>query len=425
MKGEKRPSTLLGPHRVLDLTLQDGFLCGKILADLGADVVKVEPPGGDPGRNVGPFYHDTPHPERSLYWWAFNTNKRSITLNLETSDGREIFKRLASRADFLVESFAPGYLDGLGLGYDALSRVSPRLIMTSITPFGQKGPYSGYKATDLIGMAMGGIMYVSGDEDRSPVRISYPQAWSHAALQACVGTMNAHYHREATGEGQHVDASMQLAVMWTQMNVTVTWDLNRINVKRGGAVKTISSRRDGEVQDIPLRYTWECKDGYVNFIILGHEAGARVNRTLTQWMNSEGIGLELKDFQWEKIGFVVDDPETNAFLEKPISEFFRRHTAQELYEGAIQRRIWLVPIGTPPMTVENRQLASRGFWAQVEHPELGETITYPGWPIRQSETPVGTPRRAPLVGEHNEEIYMGELGLGRAELAMLKAAHAI
>ncbi|MCH8088435.1 MAG: CoA transferase [Chloroflexi bacterium] len=417
--------SLMGPHRVLDLTLEDGFLCGKILADMGCDVIKVEPPGGDPGRGRGPFYHDLPDPEMSLYWWAFNTNKRSITLGLETSDGREILRKLVSSADFIIESFAPGYLEGLGLGYQALSALNPRLIMTCITPFGQTGPYAGYKATDLTGMAMGGIMYASGDEDRPPVRISYPQAWSHAALQACVGTMNAHYHRESTGEGQQVDASMQLAVMWTQMNITVTWDMNRVNTKRGGAVKTFSMRRDGQAVDIPVRYTWECKDGYVNFVVLGHKTGARVNRALTEWMNGEGIGLELKGFQWEKLGFFPDDPDTNAMIEKPIAEFFRRHTVLELYRGAIERRIWLAPIGTPSATMENEQLKARDFWREVEHPELGENILYPGWPIKQSESPVGPPRRAPRIGEHNEEIYMGELGLNQVELGMLRAAKVI
>ena len=135
----------LSPFRVLDLTDELGFLCGKILGDLGADVIKIEKPGGDPSRNIGPFFHNQIHPEKSLYWFAFNNNKRGITLNLETSRGRDLFCQLAAKSDFIIESFSPGYLDGIQLGYTALSRLNPRVILTSITPFGQTGPYSRFK----------------------------------------------------------------------------------------------------------------------------------------------------------------------------------------------------------------------------------------------------------------------------------------
>ena len=416
---------LLGPLRVLDLTRENGFFCGKILADLGCDVLKIEEPGGDPGRLQGPFYQNTPDPEKSFYWWAFNTNKRGITLNLERPEGRDLFLRLAEKADFVIESFTPGYMDDLGLGYRALSKLNPGLVMTSITPFGQTGPYARYKATDLIGMAMGGIMYISGDDDRPPVRISYPQAWSHAALQASVGTMNAYYHRETTGKGQHVDASMQLSVIWTQMNVTITWDLSRMNTLRGGAVKTFSMVRDGKPMDVPVRYTWKCKDGYVNFLIVGAGPGVRVNQNLVEWMNSEGMGLDLKDFDWASLGFVPTNPDTRQMLEKSIGAFFESHTMEELYEGAVARRIWIAPIGTPATQMVNRQLHARGFWQEVFDTEIGETVIYPGWPIRQSESPVPPPRRSPHVGEHNEDIYTGELGLKPQDLARLKNAGVI
>lgn len=413
---------LLPPLRVLDITRENGFLCGKILADLGCDVIKIEEPGGDPGRLQGPFYRNTLDPDKSLYWWAFNANKRGITLNLESAEGRNLFRHLAEKADFVIESFSPGYMDDLGLGYRDLSRKNPGLVMTSITPFGQTGPYARYKATDLIGMATGGIMYISGDEDRPPVRISYPQAWSHAALQASVGAMNAYYHRETTGKGQHVDASMQLSVIWTQMNATITWDMSRMNTLRGGAVKTFSMVREGEEMEVPMRYTWKCKDGYVNFVIIGSGPGVRVNQNLTKWMNSEGIGLELADFDWASIGFVPSNSDTRKKLERNISAFFESHTAEELYEGAVAQRIWIAPIGTPAYQMVNPQLKARGFWQEVFDPEIGETVIYPGWPIRQSESTVGPPTRAPHVGEHNAEIYTTELGLEPDELTRLQQA---
>ena len=408
---------LLPPLRVLDITRENGFLCGKILADLGCDVLKIEEPGGDPGRLHGPFYQDTPDPDKSLYWWAFNANKRGITLNIERPEGRALFLRLAEKADFVIESFAPGYMDEMGLGYRELGKLNTGLIVTSITPFGQSGPYARYKVTDLIGMAMGGIMYISGDDDRPPVRISYPQAWSHAALQAAMGTMNAYYYRESSGKGQHVDASMQLSVMWTQMNATITWDMSRMNTLRGGAVKTFSMVRDGEELEVPVRYTWKCKDGYVNFVIVGSGPGVRVNQNLVEWMNGEGMGLEIKDFDWSGLGFVPTAPETREMLERNIGEFFEAHTVEELYEGAVARRIWIAPIGTPAYQMVNPQLKARGFWHEVFDPEIRETVVYPGWPIKQSESPVGPPNRAPHIGEHNPAIYCGELGLEAGDLA--------
>jgi crotonobetainyl-CoA:carnitine CoA-transferase CaiB-like acyl-CoA transferase len=169
--------SLLGHYRVLDLADVKGMLCGKILADLGADVIRVEPPGGDPGRNIPPFYNDIPDPEKNLYWFGFNTNKRGITLDLETDDGRDRLKRLTESSDFVIESFPPGYMDSLGLGYSALSQSNPQIIVTSITPFGQTGPYKDYKASDIEIMAMSGLMYLCGDPDRPPVRCSFPLSY--------------------------------------------------------------------------------------------------------------------------------------------------------------------------------------------------------------------------------------------------------
>ena len=172
---------MLSNCRALDLTDDSGFLCGKVLADLGADVIKIERPGGDPSRNKGDFWHDIPDAEKNLYWFAYNTNKRGITLNLETADGREIFKKLVKTADFVIESFPPGYLDGLGIGYSSLSQIHPGIIWASITPFGPDGPYRDYKDSDIVVMGMSGTMYQTGERDEAPVHISMPQACLHAA----------------------------------------------------------------------------------------------------------------------------------------------------------------------------------------------------------------------------------------------------
>ena len=218
----------LSPFRALDLTGECGFSCGKILGDLGADVIKVEPPGGDPGRSRGPFYHDEPQAEKSLYWFAYNNNKRGITLNIETGTGRELFIRLVEGAHFVLESYRPGHMETLGLGYHSLREANPALVMVSITPYGQTGPYRDYLASDLELMAMGGAMSVTGDPDRAPVRVSFPQAAMWAGMHAAMGALIAHYHRTVTGEGQYVDVSAQASVVWALAHAPSFWSVNRV-----------------------------------------------------------------------------------------------------------------------------------------------------------------------------------------------------
>ena len=195
-------------YRILDLTDAKGHLCGRILGDMGADVIKIEPPGGDPVRNRGPFYHDEPHPERDLNWFFANANKRGITLDLKTIDGLEIFKRLVGGAEVIIESFPPGYMEELGLDYASLIGIKPDIIFSSITPFGQDGPYAHYRVTDLVAASMGGMVYVHGDADRVPVRISVPHAYFLGSQHAAMGTITALYDRELTGEGQLVETSI-------------------------------------------------------------------------------------------------------------------------------------------------------------------------------------------------------------------------
>ena len=198
----------LAPYRALDLTDQKGYMCGKILAGLGAEVIKVEPPQGDPGRISGPFPSSAAGSTRSLYWCAYNVNKSSITLNLATDEGRAIFKRLIRKVDFVIESFPPGRLQELGLGYQTLSEINPRLILTSITPYGQSGPYKDYKASDLVCWAGTGYMWLCGSENRAPIRIAVPQAFLHGGAEAAMGSLVALWHRQMTGQGQQVDGSI-------------------------------------------------------------------------------------------------------------------------------------------------------------------------------------------------------------------------
>jgi crotonobetainyl-CoA:carnitine CoA-transferase CaiB-like acyl-CoA transferase len=402
-------------YRALDLTDEKGMLCGKMLADLGADVIKLEPPGGDPARRIGPFAADLPTPERSLFWWAFNANKRGITLDLATPQGRELLLRLVRTAHFVIESFTPGELAQLGLGYPTLARENPRVILTSITPFGQTGPYASYRATDLVVMAMGGSMFLTGDPDRPPVRIGYPQAFLHAAAEAAVGTLVAHYHRELTGEGQQVDVSAQAAVVWTLMNETAFPPLHTVHLERHGTHVSISGLR--------RQMVFPCQDGYISYLMAGGAMGGPSFHALVTWMAEEGMAPDFmrdKDWQaWDFAELAADRERSQQELDAiagAMSRFFRRFSKAELYEQALQRRLLLAPVADMHDIVGNAQLAAREFFVPMEQPELGQPVLHAGPSAKLSTTPIQLYRRAPRIGEHNTAIYLGELGLTPEDL---------
>ena len=409
----------LSPYRALDLTDEKGLLCGKILADLGADVIKIEKPAGDPAHNIGPFYKDTPNSEKSLYWLAYNANKRGITLDIETITGQEIFKKLVGTADFVIESFPPGNMESLSLGYSALSNIKPGIIMTSITHFGQSGPYANYKGCDIVDMAMSGYMFICGDPDRPPVRISFPQAYLHAGLEAAVGTMIAFHHRQLTGEGQWVDVAIRDSIIRASYNARPFWDLNRQIIRRQGCM------RAGISAFAIQRQTWPCKEGAVTFELLGGIGGAKMNKALTQWMDEEGMADDfIRSIDWDNFDMALTTQELLDKINQRFGKLFMKHTSTEIYEEAKKRRIMLYPVATCKDIVENQQLVSRDFWQEVEHPELNTSITYPGAFVKASRTPCSTRRRPPLIGEYNAEVYQ-ELGFSESEMQVLKQANVI
>ena len=411
---------MLSPYRVLDLADEKGILCGKLLGDLGADVIKIERPGGDLARNLGPFYHDEPDPENSLFWFAFNTSKRGITLDINTVSGQGIFKRLVKSADFVIESFSPGHLERLGLGYSALEKVNPKIIMVSITPFGQTGPYKDYKASDIVAWAMGGSMYPFGNADRPPVRISHhSQAYLHASSEAAAGAMLALYYRQITGEGQQVDVSVQESVFHAVDQET--------NIGRWDANKTIR-RRGGEHwirPDLNVIRIWPCQDGYIAWSYW-FGLSAHWTQPLLDWMEEKGMLNDfLKGFDWAGFDWETATQEVLDRIYEPTRQFFMAHTKTELYEGALKRNVQLYPVSTPADMLRDVQLTGRSYWVDLEHPELGTTITYPGAFAQVSEVPVRVSRRAPLVGEHNQEIYEMELGISKEELLVLNQVRVI
>ncbi|MBI4332313.1 MAG: CoA transferase [Chloroflexi bacterium] len=403
---------LLSGLRALDLTDEKGALCGKILADLGVDTIKIEKPGGDSARDIPPFYHGEVDPRKSLNWFSYNTNKRGITLNLETGDGQALFRQLVKKADFIIESFQPGYMDKLGLGYERLAEVNPRVIMTSITPFGQNGPYSSFKASDLVVQALAAPLF--GDPDRAPVRVSVPQAYLHAGADAAEGTMVAHYFRSLTGEGQHVDVSAMESVICVEATTRLSvWNASRTDKKRMGSLS--------DNHGLLTPTVWACKDGYVTFSIAGSLVGARRNQGLTEWMDSEDMAPQLmKEIDWNGWDWLQTTQTELESIIKAISLFFMAHTVEELREEGIRRGVMLHKVCNAADTVNNPQLRARGFWINVEHDELGDTISYPGAFAKFSLTPVADCRRPPLIGEHNCEIYGKELGLSEHELGALK-----
>jgi crotonobetainyl-CoA:carnitine CoA-transferase CaiB-like acyl-CoA transferase len=407
---------MLSPYRVLDLTDEKGWLCGKIMGDLGADVIKIEPPGGDPGRNIGPFYHDEPNPEKSLYWFAFNTSKRGITLDIEKDEGKKFLKKILKTADFVVESFPPGYMEKLGLGYKDLAKLNPSIILVSITPFGQTGPYKDYKASDIISWAMGGMMYPHGDADRPPVRMSnHSHAYMHAGSEAAVGALMALHYRSMTGEGQHVDVSIQECVARAgELGVSIPWATNRVN------------RHRGEVREgINIPSVWQCKDGYVVYIYWTGNGG-KLSASFVEWMDSEGMATDfLKNLDWTKLDYTKTTQEIVDQITEPTRKFMLAHTKSEIYEGGVKSHAMAYPINDISDTMKDIQLAARNFWVKLSHPELNTSIVYPGAFALTSELPPQISRRAPLIGEHNREIFENELKISRTKVQTLKNAGVI
>jgi len=409
---------MLSPYRVLDLTDEKGLMCGKLLADLGAEVIKIEKPGGDSARRIGPFYQNDPDPEKSLFWFAYNTGKKSITLDIEKTKGQALLKRLVSMADFLIESSAPGFMERLGLGYDELSVLNPRIIMVSITPFGQTGPYAHYKSPDIVAWAMGGSAYYYGEIERPPVRVSHhSQAFLHAGSAAAAAAMFALHYRKLTGEGQHVDISIQECVAWMLEWNLMTWD----------ASKTLLTRKNRRgIRNLKITSMWPCRDGYVIFYYGGGAGTQRRNQPFLEWMESVGAGDEfLRNLKWDELDFRMITAETIAQIETPIKRFFQSQTREEIYAGALKYRVMLYPVSDIAEIADNPQLKAREFWVKVPHPELNDSLTYPGGFLRSDIAPPVVSVPAPQIGEHNRDIYTFELGLTRAELNSLKAARVI
>ncbi len=409
------PAGPLAPFRVIDLTNELGQLAGRMLGDLGAEVIKVEPPGGDESRFIGPFRGDVVDPEQSLHWWTFNTNKLSATLDLTTLQGQELFTQLLDRADFLIETCPPDTAAALGLGRETVRSTHPALVHTSITPFGREGPYANWKATDLVGAAMGGLSSLCGAPGRPPIRPTASQGYAQASAQAVVGTLIAHYQRTKTGRGQHVDQSMQEAVTFTHDNAMPTWDIRGINNGRPGNGREIGGYKSGQ-------YVFEAADGYVACLSYGGLFGLTARQTI-EWLDHHGMAGDLASDEWlAKLDatqglLLPPSGDDGEYLLEILRAFCRQLSRAQLVSEAQQIRNGWGIVNTPRDLLENEHLAARDYWVEIEHEEAH--VTYPGPWAKLSKTPIAIRHRAPHIGEHNGYVYGNLLGLSDEEIALL------
>jgi crotonobetainyl-CoA:carnitine CoA-transferase CaiB-like acyl-CoA transferase len=404
------PDRALDGVRVIEFADETAAYCGRLLADLGAEVIKVEPPGGGRLRRARPFVrgHEG-DPNASLAFWVHNTSKKSVVLDLETDEGRSLARKLALTADIVLEDCPVGYLAERGLGFDTLHAEKPSLVYASVTGFGQDGPNAHWAYSDIVGQAMGGIMTLAGEPADPPNMIYGRQADISASIQAAQGTLMALLYAEATGEGQRVDVSAQEALSMAQETAMQTWDFQKRNRTRTGELGMLP---------IPLPATGvaKCKDGYVSLYILA-PAGKDLP-ALVDWMREKGMQGPLDDEPYRTIvnqlnmawlTQLMSNPAAAGeilqhlpVITKTILDFFATMSAREAYEEGQRRQLLIGIVSTPKDIAENAQLRARDWFVRIESP-IGGTVEFPGPPYRLSETPAVI-SRPPRLGEHTDEI---------------------
>ncbi len=404
---------MLRPYRVLDLADENGILCGQLLGDLGCDVIAIEPPAGSSARRRGPFAGDVRDAERSLTWWAWARGKRSVVLDLHRAQDRERLAGLATAADFLIESEKPGRMAELGLDYETLAKRNPGLIYVSISAFGQDGPKAHYEATDLIGLAAGATLYLSGEVPGPPVRVAIPQAGLHAAADGAVGALVAHFARLRSGRGQHVDVAMQHAT-------TLATQFRALDAAIG---ETPARRVSGGVfvKGAFLRTRYPTRDGWV---VLGPgflPSTGHFMKRLLGWAVEEGrCPPELVDIEWGTFALRLAGGHlpSSAYeaTDAALRAFLGSKTNAELMEQSVKRRLLVAPILDLGEIVSSPQLAARGFATELPSPLDGAPVPHPGPWAKFERTPLAFTRRAPRLGEHTREV------LDEAPRAPLSAA---
>lgn len=394
----------LSVYRVLDLADSKGAYCTKLLADLGADVIKIEPPQGDSTRSIPPFVDDMPHLEKSLYFLYRHANKRGITLDLETSEGKAIFRKLVKTADVLVETYPLDYMASLSLDYPVLKEINLGLIMASITEFGQTGPYKDWKGSDIVDFAMSGVMISSGFSGKVPCNLPGTPAYDATSLLAAISILIALYHRGTTGKGQYIDA----AVHESSRIGLFPWLVPIYS-------HALTDERITVVTDVRLADSiypvYPCKDGYVRVLTITPGQWNALVRVL-------GDPEVLRLPEWQDFIYRVGNAEDLYTL---MVEFTPNYTMFELFEAGHREGVPIIPIHDMAGFVNNPHTKAREFFVEVNHPVIGKAL-YPGPPYKWTETPASIRRPAPCLGEHNEEIYCRELGFSKGDLSVLRRA---
>jgi crotonobetainyl-CoA:carnitine CoA-transferase CaiB-like acyl-CoA transferase len=396
MTNSSTATRLLPGYRVLDLTSSIGALCGKLLGDLGMDVIKIEPPGGEATRGEPPFAKGHTHPEGSLRFAYLNAGKRSVTLDIGKPHAQKILLDLVERTDVIVEDYSPGYLPSLGIGYEVLLERQKKLILVSVSGFGQDGPYANYKTTDLIGNAMGGLLYISGDPKMTPCNPPETQSFYYASLFASYGVMLALWQRETRGIGAWIDASVQ-ASMALHEHVAFNYSAEGRVMKRAGS----------QHQHNAPANLFQCKNGWISLFV-----------TQTHWP------LLLK--VWPDHDPALDDPKwinsnlrrQNAdYINAQVTSFTSKFLKEDLAELMQKHGIPGLPVNSPSDFMKDPHIQARGFFTEVSHPVLG-SFAQPGAPFMVDGQRL-PPVPAPLLGQHNKDVLCGELGLTESEVAAL------
>jgi len=403
------PAALEG-LRVLDLSGPMGNYSGKLFADMGADVILVEPLGGNALRREPPFLNDIPGTERSLNFAYQNTSKRGISLNLECPSGQQLLRELAATADLVIDTAPPGWMRARGIDHETLVKARPQIVVASITPFGQTGPYADMQASDLVGLAMGGLLYMGGYHDAPPTQAHGNQAFMCAAMYGAVAAMLAVTHAEITGQGQHVDISMQEAVTLALENAAQTFDLEGVVRKRPLAEQRFAGYG-----------LFECKDGYIFLGSRGIGNSPAWSRSL-QWFKDENMqGVErLFGAEWSDLSYLKSMEAREVFGEL-FMNWSRQHSKAWLYTQGQKRLIPLAPVSTPADLMENQQLQARGHFVEFTHPLLKQAAQMPGAPYVMTATPWRISRPAPFLGQHSEQV-LAEIGIVAEDFSRLVSA---
>jgi crotonobetainyl-CoA:carnitine CoA-transferase CaiB-like acyl-CoA transferase len=404
--------------RVIELGHERIAFAAKLLADMGADVVVVEPPGGAPMRRHEPFVDDRPDPERSLTWWHYNTSKRGIVLDWRQRQGRETLQALIAGADILLEAEDPGVLAENGLDDAVLTGALPRLVHVAVTPFGPTGERRNERATDLTLLAGGGVAWNCGydDHDLPPIRGGGGQGYAIACHYAVLSALTALLHRELGGRGQRIDVSMHAAANVTTEAGSYNWLVHR------GTVQRQTGRHATEMASMPTQA--RCVDGrHVNTGL--PPRAPREFARLLGWLRALGLeeefpeavflqmGAERERIDLSKIG--KDDEVTAIFGagREALTFIASRITAQEFFLGAQRAGLPVGVIYSPEEAFEDPHFVARGMQVEVAQPQLGRTVRYPGPPYAFGRTPWAISRPAPMLGQHTEEV-LAEAGIDAA-----------